>query len=235
LKDVPDDRVSVYVIWDPIFGGGFDREAKKLSGSFPDKRVSYFKDPSSLAGNLWERVLKTQNESEIAWDVYLLYGADSQWEKEPPQPGFWMHQLRGVTTAPRLDVPILTAKLKDMLGEIKTSNTSEAAYPSDLLKVEFLYFEKCPGHKQALANLKAVLRESGKRTDVALINVTSESQAERVGFQGSPSIRVNGRDLDGGNEGHAYGCRVYRIGGKLTATPTKKFIREKLDSLRMLK
>ena len=235
MKDVPDDRVSVYVIWDPIFGGSFDREAKNLSNSFPDKRVSYFKDPSSLAGNLWERVLKTQNESEIAWDVYLLYEADAKWEKEPPQPGFWMHQLRGVTTAPRLDVPTLTAKLKDMLSELRTSNTTEAAYTNDILKIEFLYFQKCPGYKHALANLKAVLRENGRRADVALISVTSEPQAERIGFQGSPSIRVNGRDLEGRNEGHAYGCRLYRIGGKLRATPTKEFIREKLNSLRLLK
>lgn len=223
----------MYVIWDPIFGGSFDREARKLSASFPDKRVSYFKDPGSLAGNLWERVLKTQNESEIAWDVYLLYGADAQWEEEPAQPEFWMHQLRGVTKGPRLDVPRLTGKLKEMLTEIKTSKTIKAADTNAILKVEFLYFEKCPGHKQALANLKAVLRESGRRAHVILISVTSQPQAEKVEFQGSPSIRVNGRDLDGRNEGHSYACRVYQIGGKLTATPTKEFIREKLNSLRL--
>jgi hypothetical protein len=233
LNDVPDDRISAYVIWDPIFGGSFDREAQKLSSSFPDKRVSYFKDPSSLAGDLWERVLKTHNESEIAWDVYLLYGADAKWKEEPPQPGFWMHQLWGVTTAPRLDVPILTARLKDMLAEIKISNTTEAAPTSDGAKIEFLYFQGCPAHKQALANLKDVLRESGRRADVTLINVTSEQQAERIGFQGSPSIRVNGKDLDGRNDGHSYGCRMYQIGGRLTATPTKQFIREKLDRLRL--
>jgi hypothetical protein len=221
----------VYVIWDPIFGGSFDREAKKLSGSFPDKRVSYFKDPNSLAGNLWERVLKTQNESEIAWDVYLLYGADAEWDKEPPQPGFWMHQLRGVTQAPRLDVPALTAKLKDMLGEIKTSNITQAASINDGAKIEFLYFKECPGYKQTLANLKAALRESGRRADVTLIDVASEQQAERVGFQGSPSIRVNGEDLEGRNEGHSYGCRIYHIGGKITPTPTQEFIKEKLAEL----
>lgn len=217
------------MIWDPIFGGSFDREAKKLSASFPDKRVSYFKDPESLAGNLWARVLETQNEREIAWDVYLLYGADAQWETEPPQPGFWMHQLWGVTKAPTFDVPTFTAKLKDMLGEIKTSNTTEAAPLSDRVKIEFLYFPECPAHKQTLANLKAVLRETGRRADLSLIAVTSEQQAEKVGFQGSPSIRINGRDLDGRNDGHSFACRVYRVGGKLTAIPTKQFIRENLS------
>ena len=116
----------MYIIWDPIYGGSFDREAKKLSISFPDKRVRYFKDPNSFAGNLWGRVLKLQNQREIAWDVYLLYGADAEWENEPPQPAFWMHQLRGVSQAPTLDVSTLTAKLKDMLKEIKTTSATEA-------------------------------------------------------------------------------------------------------------
>ena len=102
------------MIWDPIFGGPFDSEAKNLSRSFPDKRVSYYKDPDSLAGNLWEHVLKT--EREIAWDVYLLYGADAQWEEEPPKPDFWMHQLFGVTIAPRLDTEKFKEELKGLLN-----------------------------------------------------------------------------------------------------------------------
>ena len=46
MKEVPDDRLRAYVIWDPIFGGKFDSEAEKLSAGYPDKRVSYFKDLS---------------------------------------------------------------------------------------------------------------------------------------------------------------------------------------------
>jgi hypothetical protein len=126
LKNVSDDRVRAYVIWDPIFGGDFDGEAKKLSNVFPDKRVSYFKDPDSLTGNLWKRVLKLDNE--IAWDVYLLYAAGAQWDQEPPQPDFWMHQLFGVTEAPLFDELILETKLKEML---KTkAEKSRAAGPA---------------------------------------------------------------------------------------------------------
>jgi hypothetical protein len=117
LKDVPDDRLRVYVIWDPIFGGNFDSEAKKLSNAFRDRRVSYYEDPDSLAGNLWERVLITKRE--IAWDVYLLYDVDAQWETEPPKPEFWMHQLDGVTIAPRLDEGEFTIEVKALLNRLK--------------------------------------------------------------------------------------------------------------------
>ena len=227
LKSVTDDRVRAYFVWLPIFGGDFKGEARKLSNSFRDKRVSYFLDPKSETGKQWERVLKT--ERFIAWDVYLLYGAGANWQEDPPPPYFWMHQLGGVTKAPRFDEATFTARLKGMLDEMKappaTSQTNGKA------KVEFLYFKSCPGHKQALVNLKAALRESKISGDLVLINVTTEAQAAQVGFQGSPSIRVNGKDLDGRNEGYSYGCRIYEVGGKITPTPTKEFIQEKLMKL----
>ena len=116
LKSVRDDRVRAYIVWLPIFGGDFKGEARKLSNSFPDRRVSYFLDSKSETGKQWERVLKT--ERFIAWDVYLLYGPEANWEEEPPQPAFWMHQLDGVTKAPVFDQKTFTAKLKEMLTSL---------------------------------------------------------------------------------------------------------------------
>jgi hypothetical protein len=224
---VTDDRVKAYIVWLPIFGGDFKGEARKLSNSFRDKRVSYYLDPESETGKQWERVLKT--ERPIAWDVYLLYGEGAEWKEEPTQPAFWMHQLGGVTKAPVFNESTFTAKLKGMLNEMKTPPVNSQA--KGRAKVEFLYFKSCPGYKQALINLKAALQESKVNADVVLINVTTEAQAVKVGFQGSPSIRVNGKDLDGRNEGHSYGCRIYQIDGKITPTPTKEFIQAKLSEL----
>ena len=136
-----DDRASIYVIWDPIFGGDFDGAAKRLSKSFPDKSVSYFKDPDSLAGTLWKSVLKLDNE--IAWDVYFLYGAAAKWNQEPPQPDFWMHQLYGVIKAPRFNESVFKAKLKEMLNTIEekssTVSNRDIQTKDKKLKVEFLY------------------------------------------------------------------------------------------------
>ena len=227
LKSVTDDRVKAYIVWLPIFGGDFKGEARKLSNSFRDKRVSYFLDATSETGKKWERVLKT--ERFIAWDVYLLYGGDADWQDDPPPPAFWMHQLGGVTKAPTLDEPTFTAKLKEMLHEMTTPPTTTQA--NGKTKVEFLYFRSCPGHKKALINLKTALQESKVNADLVLINVTSEAQAAKVGFQGSPSIRVNGKDIEGRNEGHVYGCRIYQIAGKVTPIPTKEFIQAKLKEL----
>ena len=122
LKTVTDSRLTAYVIWDPIFGGNFNRAAKNMASRLADKRVSYYKDPNSLVGTLWEQVLKTGRE--IAWDVYLLYDAEAKWEKELPQPDFWMHQLGGVTIAPRLDEEKFMEEVKGLLTKLdkKASN-----------------------------------------------------------------------------------------------------------------
>jgi hypothetical protein len=227
LKSVTDDRVRAYIVWLPIYGGDFKGEARKLSNSFRDKRVSYFLDPASEIGKQWEGVLKTGRL--IAWDVYLLYGAETAWQDDPPPPDFWMHQLGGVTKAPRFDEPMFTNKLKEMLYDMKTPPAANQA--NARVKVEFLYFKSCPGHKQALINLKAALEDSKISADLTLINVTSEAQAMKVGFQGSPSIRVNGKDIDGRNEGYSYGCRIYQVGGKISPFPTKEYIRQKLREI----
>ena len=88
-----------------------------------------------------------------------------------------------------------------------------------------------PTRYELVINLRAALKETGIEAGLVRIDVRNEAQAARVGFQGSPSIRVNGKDIDGRDEGYAYGCRVYQIDGKITPTPTKEFIEGRLKTL----
>jgi hypothetical protein len=223
---VNDDRVRIYVVWDPIFGGRFDQVAQELANRFPDKRVTYFKDPKSFAGDLWKRVLQIPDVNEVAWDVYMLYSGKADWKTDPPQPDYWMHRLWGVSNAPFFSEAPFSAKLKEILSQTEASKTTQGK--NGRMKVEFLYFKSCPTHKQALENLKAAIRETQTKADLVLINVDSPEKAEKVGFQGSPSIRINGKDLEGRNEGANFSCRLYRINGKSTTAPSKEFIMERL-------
>lgn len=220
-------------MWDPIFGGEFDREAKNLSNAFRDKRVRYYKDPDSLAGKVWEKVLKTQRE--IAWDIYLLYGPDAKWEDQPAEPDFWMHQLFGVKIAPYMTTEKFTSELKLLLDRTaskdRKTEMTQTSSTRGQLRVELLYFDSCPSYKTALANIEAALREKGLKARVDLIKVESEEAAERVGFQGSPSVRINGKDLEGRDQGFSFSCRLYRANGKTSAAPSKEAIIEKLESL----
>jgi hypothetical protein len=116
LKAIPDDRLKVHIVWLPMFPGDSRKWAQIRSDEFSDKRVSYYWDGEKLAGQAWQKVLGTNRE---AWDVYLLYGAGTQWDKEPATPDFWMHQLSGITTAPRLDEEAFQAKTKELLSKVK--------------------------------------------------------------------------------------------------------------------
>ena len=65
------------------------------------------------------------------------------------------------------------------------------------MRVELLHTEGCPGAEPSRELLEAVLGEMAPGTDVTDVLVTSEEQARALGFQGSPSIRVDGMDLEG--------------------------------------
>ncbi|HSU59862.1 MAG TPA: DUF2703 domain-containing protein [Bryobacteraceae bacterium] len=80
------------------------------------------------------------------------------------------------------------------------------------MKIEVLYFEGCPNHGPVVDRLKAVLRQAGLPAEVSEIEVRDESAAKRLKFVGSPTIRVNGLDIeiDSRNvEETGFACRRY--------------------------
>jgi hypothetical protein len=96
-------------------------------------------------------------------------------------------------------------------------------------KIEFLFWEECPSHLQALARLKEVLAEEGLDLPIEPIEVVSDEDAARLQFPGSPTIRVNGADVDPASAaqmGTALTCRVYILeDGRFSPVPSKDMIR----------
>ena len=96
------------------------------------------------------------------------------------------------------------------------------------MRVESLWFWDCPTHAEARALLREVLRENGLLEDSEDIDATDPAKAEELRFAGSPSIRINGADVEPGfEEPHGYvpGCRLYRAaGGRLQGTPPREWI-----------
>jgi hypothetical protein len=99
------------------------------------------------------------------------------------------------------------------------------------MRIEFLYWEECPSHPDALARLRKVLRDEGIPDEVDVIRVDTQEDADRHRFPGSPTIRINGVDLQPeGVQGQAVlTCRTYRTEeGRLSPLPTVTMIREAL-------
>ena len=55
--------------------------------------------------------------------------------------------------------------------------------------------------------------------------------AEKLKFQGSPSIRIDGQDIEGKEDSYSYSCRIFMIDGKLTGVPTKEYLPEKIRKI----
>jgi hypothetical protein len=99
--------------------------------------------------------------------------------------------------------------------------------------IELLYWEGCPSHPRALAELRALLHELGHgEADIVLRRVDTEEQAAELGFCGSPTIRVDGVDPLPPPPGEPTGltCRVYwSAGGRPSATPEPEQLRAALE------
>jgi len=99
-----------------------------------------------------------------------------------------------------------------------------------MAKVELLYFDGCPGYRKAEQDLKAALSEEGIPSEVELVAVSTDEEAGALRFPGSPTIRVNDRDLFPAAEREDWrlGCRVYSTPEGLKDHPTEEMIRAAL-------
>lgn len=103
------------------------------------------------------------------------------------------------------------------------------------MTIELLYWEGCPSHPRALAELREALAELGHAdAEVVLRQVETEDEAAELGFCGSPTIRVDGADPvpPPGGEPTSLTCRVYELAdGRYSPTPDARLLREGLRRL----
>ena len=100
------------------------------------------------------------------------------------------------------------------------------------IDIELLYFDDCPSWKNALVMLEAIVVEYGITSKISLIRVETQEEAVLHGFVGSPTIRVNKKDLFHTDQGQfALGCRIYQISEGLKGWPTKEMLVEKLEPM----
>lgn len=95
------------------------------------------------------------------------------------------------------------------------------------MNVELLYFEGCPNYDALLPRLRTLLGRAGGEHALRLRRVASEDEARRLRFLGSPTVRVEGRDVEPHSEERGdYGmkCRLYRTADALSGVPPDEWI-----------
>lgn len=93
------------------------------------------------------------------------------------------------------------------------------------VKIELLFWEGCPSYPEARDLLDEVLATRGIETDVLMREVPTQEDADRLRFPGSPTIRIDGRDVDpeGAGAKPALTCRIYHLpGGRVSPVPSRE-------------
>jgi hypothetical protein len=99
--------------------------------------------------------------------------------------------------------------------------------------VEVLTFKGCPHAEPALELVKHVLADNGVEATVRRVDVADAEAAGAQRFLGSPTIRVNGRDIEPGvaeREQYVLSCRIYRTDSGFAGEPDERWLREALSA-----
>ena len=100
------------------------------------------------------------------------------------------------------------------------------------MEIELLYLDGCPSHEAFEPRLRELLAEAGLDVQIRQRRVESVAAAQSERFLGSPTLRVDGVDIDpGAGDRSDYGlkCRLYSSGQGLRGARPDAWV---LDALR---
>jgi hypothetical protein len=99
-------------------------------------------------------------------------------------------------------------------------------------RIELLWWRDCPSWERALAELRQEAASLGLDPDaIEVREIVTDNDAERERFAGSPTIRVDGRDVQPTDEPAGLTCRVYRLrDGRVSPLPDRADLRDALAS-----
>jgi mercuric ion transport protein len=103
------------------------------------------------------------------------------------------------------------------------------------MKVEVLYFEGCQNHEPTVERVREALRSENETADVLEIEVRTRREAESRGFLGSPSVRIDGLDIEPearSLQNYGLSCRTYLNGPTRSGLPSRELIRLALNEQR---
>jgi hypothetical protein len=95
------------------------------------------------------------------------------------------------------------------------------------MKIELLYFDGCPSYQALRPKLEALLAREGIEDEIELRQVETSEAAEDERFLGSPTLRIDGEDVDPGAAARSdFGmkCRLYRSAEGMAGVPPEDWI-----------
>ncbi len=96
------------------------------------------------------------------------------------------------------------------------------------MKIEVLYFAGCPNHLPTVEMLREILDSLCREDQVHQVEVHTQAEAEAIRFVGSPSIRINGSDIEPWartTKDFGLSCRTYLDGTLRGGVPSRELLR----------
>jgi hypothetical protein len=101
------------------------------------------------------------------------------------------------------------------------------------VKVEVLYVAECPSHPAAVKLVRKILAAEGVAAEIHEVLVQDEGMATELSFRGSPTIRINGRDVAGESlraQNFALSCRLYSGSEQVGVPPVEMVHRAVIEA-----
>lgn len=99
--------------------------------------------------------------------------------------------------------------------------------------VEILYFDGCPNAAETRALAERISLEFAVPPEIRMIEVSSLEAAEQLRFLGSPTVRVDGTDIEPDADSRTdfvLACRVYMLDTGYSGQPDERWLRDALSA-----
>ena len=99
------------------------------------------------------------------------------------------------------------------------------------MRVELLYWDGCPSVAEARGLLEDALAAQGIEEPIVEREIVTHEEAVSTRFPGSPTIRIDGVDIDtaGADTRYSLTCRIYRLpDGRVSPVPSRQQLEEAL-------
>ena len=114
---------------------------------------------------------------------------------------------------------------KDNTGEILVTITQTKR---KMVEVSILFIRGCPGCIYTAKYVKDIIADEAIDAEINLIQIDNDKDARQLHFIGSPTVRVNGMDVETGfshTKDYGVRSRIYNVEGNQSGYPSKSMIR----------
>lgn len=114
----------------------------------------------------------------------------------------------------------------------QTHTAARSRFWGETLKIEFLYTEGCPHWEATLADLRVLVATAVVDAEIEAIPVNTLERAQQLEFPGSPTVRIDGEDVDLDLPETPFGleCREYDVEGEMQNRPPSEWIMAALEA-----